>query len=89
MTARWRRVSIVCATGVALASAFQFCEKWIPFAGSFVWPGMGAALITMLPFHTSFWDHPNIFSGLALFYNALLYSLLIWGAMALARVARR
>ncbi len=82
-------MSIVCTIAVALALAFEFLQKWIPFAGSFVWPGMGAALVTMLPFHTSFWDHPKTFEALAVFYNAVLYSLVIWGAIALARLARR
>ncbi len=89
MTIRWGRVSTVYTIGIVLAIAFQFCERQITFAGSFVWPGMGAALLTMLPFHTSFWDHPNVFAALAVVYNGLLYSLVIWCAMALARRARR
>lgn len=89
MAIRWRLVSIVYAIGLALAVVFEFLDKWTPFAGSVVWPGMGVALLTMLPFHTSFWDHPNLFTALSVVYNAFLYSSVIWGAMALARFARR
>lgn len=88
-TIHWRRVGPAYAIGFALAAVCEFGASHIPFVDSVTWPGITAAFATMLVFRTSFFAHPHIFAWVAIFFNGLLYGLILWTLIALSSRARR